>query len=310
MLLARPYRTLLWPHGLKLPDSSVQGVLQARILEWVALSFAKGNLPGPGIEPASPALAGSFFYRSCPWLVFTRNFVEESSSALQKSVLMLGSYMRKTVVETLCFPSEWKSSVRRRASPFQVLRKCSFQVLTPREECPRALNSSLDILDARSVTLRSGQFPRHKWTPSHTVRPRGRTWWRFGIYAVFWEHEGGAGAKLAAQKDWVARSSDSVSASGCHTRGATVEFSWRCLICYLFRNQSCAGVLQPRGRQPTRLPSPWDSPGKNAGVGFPFLSPGNLPHPVIEPVSLALAGAVSNQGSPLEVCRPSLMPNA
>ena len=29
--------------------------------------------------------------------------------------------------------------------------------------------------------------------------------------------------------------------------------------------------VQPRRRQPTRLPRPWDSPGKNAGVGCHFL---------------------------------------
>ena len=29
--------------------------------------------------------------------------------------------------------------------------------------------------------------------------------------------------------------------------------------------------LQPHGLQPTRLPSPWDSPGKNTGVGCHFL---------------------------------------
>ena len=34
--------------------------------------------------------------------------------------------------------------------------------------------------------------------------------------------------------------------------------------------QSCPTV-QPRRRQPTRLPHPWDSPGKNTGVGCPFL---------------------------------------
>ena len=28
---------------------------------------------------------------------------------------------------------------------------------------------------------------------------------------------------------------------------------------------------RPHGRQPTRLPRPWDSPGKNTGVGRPFL---------------------------------------
>ena len=43
-----------------LPGSSVHGILQARILEWVAIS-PPGNLPNPGIEPESPALAGGFF---------------------------------------------------------------------------------------------------------------------------------------------------------------------------------------------------------------------------------------------------------
>ena len=36
-----------------LPGSSVHGILQARILEWVAMPFSK-DLPDPGIEPASP----------------------------------------------------------------------------------------------------------------------------------------------------------------------------------------------------------------------------------------------------------------
>ena len=29
--------------------------------------------------------------------------------------------------------------------------------------------------------------------------------------------------------------------------------------------------VRPHGRQPTRLPRPWDSPGKNTGVGCHFL---------------------------------------
>ena len=37
------------------PSSSVRGILQARILEWVAISFS-GDLPDPGIEPRSPTL--------------------------------------------------------------------------------------------------------------------------------------------------------------------------------------------------------------------------------------------------------------
>ena len=35
------------------PVFSVHGILQARILEWVAISFSR-DLPDPGIEPRSP----------------------------------------------------------------------------------------------------------------------------------------------------------------------------------------------------------------------------------------------------------------
>ena len=40
--------------------SSVSGIFQARILEWIAISTSLGDLPHPGIEPTSPALAGEF----------------------------------------------------------------------------------------------------------------------------------------------------------------------------------------------------------------------------------------------------------
>jgi len=38
-----------------LPGSSVHGILQAIILEWVPFP-SPGHLPNPGIEPRSPAL--------------------------------------------------------------------------------------------------------------------------------------------------------------------------------------------------------------------------------------------------------------
>ena len=47
------------------PGSSVQGISQARILEWV--DTAPEDLPHPGIEPVSPALAGGFFTHGAPW---------------------------------------------------------------------------------------------------------------------------------------------------------------------------------------------------------------------------------------------------
>ena len=48
----------LWTVVLQVPLS--MGILQARILEWVVISFSR-YLPDPGIEPVSPALAGQCF---------------------------------------------------------------------------------------------------------------------------------------------------------------------------------------------------------------------------------------------------------
>ena len=52
-----------------LPDSSGQGILQARILEWVPFP-SPGDLPDPGSEPMSPALAGGFFTTEPPGKLF------------------------------------------------------------------------------------------------------------------------------------------------------------------------------------------------------------------------------------------------
>ena len=56
---------------------------------------------------------------------------------------------------------------------------------------------------------------------------------------------------------------------------------FRPLSCYSFSNFSCcccckvtsvvSDSVRPHRQQPTRLPCPWDSPGKNTGVGCHFL---------------------------------------
>ena len=46
--------TLCDPMDCSPPGSSVHGILQARILEWVAISFSR-DLPNPEIKPGSPA---------------------------------------------------------------------------------------------------------------------------------------------------------------------------------------------------------------------------------------------------------------
>ena len=54
-LVARSCPTLCDPMDWSPPGSSVRGILQARILEWVVISFSRGNLPDPEFEPRSPA---------------------------------------------------------------------------------------------------------------------------------------------------------------------------------------------------------------------------------------------------------------
>ena len=58
--------TLCYP--MDLPGSSVHGILQARILQWVVIFSSRGS-SDPGIEPMfleSPALAGGFFTTEPP----------------------------------------------------------------------------------------------------------------------------------------------------------------------------------------------------------------------------------------------------
>ena len=54
VLLAQLCPTLCDPMDWRLPGSWVYGILQASILEWVAIPL--GDLPDLGIEPGSPAL--------------------------------------------------------------------------------------------------------------------------------------------------------------------------------------------------------------------------------------------------------------
>ena len=49
------------------------------------------------------------------------------------------------------------------------------------------------------------------------------------------------------------------------------DLTWETSILLLLLLLSHFSRVQPHRRQPTRLPGPWDSPGKNTGVGCHFL---------------------------------------
>ena len=78
------------------PGSSVPGILQARILEWVVISFSRG-FPNPGIEPissASPELAGRFFITEPP-----------EKPLLNKSASLVAQRLKR-------LPAMWETQVR------------------------------------------------------------------------------------------------------------------------------------------------------------------------------------------------------
>ena len=86
------------PMDCSLPGSSVHGILQARILEWVAISYSTGS-SNPGIEPTSPAdpeLAGGFFTTEPPGkpMVF---YYSSSNEPRHYSYLNFYSTTTKTV---------------------------------------------------------------------------------------------------------------------------------------------------------------------------------------------------------------------
>ena len=49
------------------------------------------------------------------------------------------------------------------------------------------------------------------------------------------------------------------------------QFAISCCCCCCYVASVMSNSVRPHRRQPTRLPRPWDSPGKNTGVGRHFL---------------------------------------
>ena len=71
LFVAQSCLTLCSPMDCSLLGSSVHGISQVKILEWVAISFSRASFwPRNRIQSlTSPALAGSFFTTSVTWEV-------------------------------------------------------------------------------------------------------------------------------------------------------------------------------------------------------------------------------------------------
>ena len=66
LLVAKSYPTLCDPMECSLPGSSVREIFQARILQWVTISFFRGS-SGPRDRTRTSCLAGGFFTTEPPW---------------------------------------------------------------------------------------------------------------------------------------------------------------------------------------------------------------------------------------------------
>ena len=89
-------RLALWdPMDWSLSGSSVPGILQARILEWVAISSSR-SLPDPGIEPMSPALqVDSLTLSHLRNLIYSPKYMQQSLTELKgnnNSIRLVGCF--------------------------------------------------------------------------------------------------------------------------------------------------------------------------------------------------------------------------
>ena len=71
-------------------DYIVHGILQTRILEWVAVPFS-GNLPNPGIDPGSPALQAD----SLPAELLGHQDLKPNLSNIIKAYLLASHFLPK-----------------------------------------------------------------------------------------------------------------------------------------------------------------------------------------------------------------------
>ena len=103
-ICAQSYPPLCDPMDCGPPGSSVRGILQARILEWVAMPSSRGSSqPRDQIQSlVSPALAGRFFTTTAPWeVLMCRDHAHFGKASLAAQTVKSLPAMRETWVRSL-----------------------------------------------------------------------------------------------------------------------------------------------------------------------------------------------------------------
>ena len=89
-LIIQPCPTLCNPMDYSLPGSSVHGILQARILEWVAISSSRGfSWPRDQTSVSSVSCIAGWFF-TCWAIARGQNVLIENQGSLGSTLLALG----------------------------------------------------------------------------------------------------------------------------------------------------------------------------------------------------------------------------
>ena len=96
--IAQLYLTL-WPHGCSPPGSSVHGILQARVLEWIAMPSSRGS-SRPRDRTQVSRIAGRFFTswatrEVLQYLKIINCFIFKSYYQFFKSIIMTSLFEKK-----------------------------------------------------------------------------------------------------------------------------------------------------------------------------------------------------------------------
>ena len=109
VLVTQSCPALFDPMGCSPPDSSVHGILLARILEWVACP-SPGDPPDPGIESRSPALQADSLLSEPPGKplsvtchVVNHKLMKRSSWTLPSSLYHLSPPLSTYLIQNLPF---------------------------------------------------------------------------------------------------------------------------------------------------------------------------------------------------------------
>ena len=102
-LVTKSCPTLCDPMDCSLTGSSVHEISQAKILEWLAMSFFRGNLWTRN-EPLSPALVGRFFTTETPGKLYLK-FLASLHFPLKSSFVAKRTLCQGNLKNLQAFPS-------------------------------------------------------------------------------------------------------------------------------------------------------------------------------------------------------------